>query len=107
MLGLRSRNQNVGTDDKLPPIEFLPLRDVLRGFALHPLMQEAAVVDPAELAQFLFGMGVQVDAVASDGVAQKNFRGQARSRDSGVLQKLSALEERRVQRHSRSFLFIR
>src|SRR5690242_19747473 len=47
-------------------------------------------------------MRVEIDAIASDGVAEEDFRSQTRSSDTGILQKLGALEERRVQRHWRN-----
>jgi hypothetical protein len=51
-------------------------------------------VDPPHLAQLFIGVSKEPGAVMACGVRQKDFRGQARSGNLGVFEKLPALEQR-------------
>ena len=81
MLRLRPGDQNIGRDQEVAPIELLRFRDVLRGDAAEPLVQIAAVVDPAELGEFFLGMREQVDAFAPQRVRQQDLGRQPRNGD--------------------------
>ncbi len=99
MLGLRARNQHVPRDAKFAPIEFLTARNILRGLTLHPLVQIAAIVQPLHLAEVLFGMGEEVDALAMQRVREQHFGGQARHGHGGIFEERGALEECGLNRH--------
>ena len=91
MFSLWPRDQNVRRDEKVTPVEFLNTGDVLRWLAFQALVQVPAVVDPPDLAQLFIGVGIEPGAFLTDGVRQKNLRGQARSRNLGFFEKLPAL----------------
>ena len=100
MLGLRARDQDVRRHAEIAAVEFLVPRDVLGGFAAEPFVQVAAVVQPFHLAQFLFGVGVEVDALDAHGVGEEHFRGQPRHGDAGILQDARALLQRGLHGHT-------
>ena len=56
MLGFGARDQHVRRHAEFAPVELLAAGDVLRGFALHALVQVAAVVQPFVLREFVLGM---------------------------------------------------
>src|SRR5262249_54954961 len=99
MLSLRPWNQNIGSHPKLAAVELLPARDVLRGHALHALVQIAAVVNPPQFTQLFVRVSVKPGAITADSVRQQNFRVQPGSFDVSLLQQLLALEERRAEIH--------
>ena len=53
---------------EIAAVELLVPRDVLSGFAVEPLVQVAAIVQPFELGQFPLWVGVKMDAVAAHGM---------------------------------------
>ncbi len=99
MLGFGTRDQHIRCHAKIAAVKLLASGDVLRRFALQPLVQIAAVVDPFDLGQFFFRMRVKIDAVALESVSEKHFGGEARRDDGVVLQELGALEERGLDGH--------
>ncbi len=99
MLRLRPRNQHVRVDAEIAAIKFLPAGDVLRRFALHPLVQIAAVMNPGDLGQLFLRMRVKIASLALQCMGKKNFGGKSRSGDSLLFQKLGALEESGQDRH--------
>src|SRR5579871_164638 len=101
VLGFRPRDEDVGRHAELPSVKFLPARNVLSGLALEPLVQIPAVMQPFDLAQFLLGMRVEVDALAAHGVRQQHFRSQSGNGNGLVLQKTSSLEQSRCHGHQR------
>ena len=60
-------------------------------------MQVAAIVQPLDLAEFLFGMCVKVTALAPYRVGKKNFGGQAGFTNAGVPKKFGTLRKRRPE----------
>jgi hypothetical protein len=48
-------------------------------------------VDPPDLAQRFIGVGIEPDAILTDGMRQKNLGGKARNSDSAIFEKLPAL----------------
>lgn len=76
MLGLRTGNQHRRRDAELAPVELLPVRDVLRRLAFEPFVQVTPEVDPADAAQFVVAVRVQVGAVLLQGMREENLGGE-------------------------------
>src|SRR5689334_1341991 len=99
VLGFGAGDEDVWGDAEIATVEFLTFGDVLGGLAAEPFVQVAAVVEPLDLTELLFGMRVEVLARYAHGVAEEDFGGQSRDRDIGILQELGPLEECRLDGH--------
>jgi hypothetical protein len=51
-------------------------------------------VNPRDLREFVFTVGVQISAVTTGRMAQKNFGGQPRDRDGSFFEDRSPLQQR-------------
>ena len=62
-------------------------------------MQVAPVVEPFDFAQLMFGMAVEVSAIAMKRVTEEHFSRKPRDSDPLVLEELDALQKRCVSVH--------
>lgn len=102
MLGFGAGYEDVGGDAKIAAIKFLDAGDVLGGCSVEALMEIAAVVDPPDLAQFVGRMGVEPGSLATDGVGQQDFGGEAGSGNALVFEELLSLEKSGAEVRSRA-----
>ena len=58
-------------------------------------------MDPFHFAQFLLGVGEQVDSLAAYGVGKQDLGGEAGNRYGSVCQDLRALQKGRLDGHER------
>ena len=80
MLGFGAGNQDIRSNAKIPTVEFLASGDVLGRFALQTLVKIAAKMDPRDLGEFFFRMGVKIDTFAPESMRQEDLRGEAAGR---------------------------
>lgn len=93
MFRFRARNENVWRDAEGTAVELLDPGNVLGGFAIKALVQVAAVMEPFEFGEGLFGVGEEVGTFAVERVAKDNFGGEARCGDAGLSEKIRSLAE--------------
>src|SRR5260370_12107889 len=95
MLSLRPRNQDVARHAEIAAVEFLSPCNVLRGLALQPLVQVAAIVQPCHIAQLFIRMRVQVGALAAERISQQHLRSQPPRSDPPFLKPFDPLYKHR------------
>jgi hypothetical protein len=64
-------------------------------------VQAAAVVQPFQILQFLFGVRVEEHALATQGVREQHLSGEPRNSDAGFLEQANALQQGRLKGHGR------
>lgn len=82
VLGFGAGDEDVGGDAKFAAVKFLDAGDVLGRRSAETLMKIAAVVDPPELAELVGRMCVEPATLATDGVGEQDFGGEARGGDA-------------------------
>ncbi len=95
VLCFRAWNQHYVGNIEIAPKKLLVTGDVLGGFALHAFVKVSPVMDPAQLGQFFFRVGIEIHLLLTQSVAEQDFRIEARGADSCLLQQSFALLKRR------------
>ena len=95
----RARDQHRRIDEEVETPELPMAGDVLRGLAVEPLAQVAAVVNPFDLAQLALAVRVEMRPVAMRCVHQQHLSRQARRRDAAFFKEHNGLGEGRFQLH--------
>src|ERR1051325_8729001 len=99
MLGLGTRDEDTGGNDKVEAPEFLMTGDVLRGNTTGAMGEMLVVARELVFRQFALRVRVEIGTVATESMHQQDFGVQARGADAAVFQSHDGRTENVFQLH--------